>query len=496
MIGYVRRQGPAERDGLPLEATALVIEGGGAPLVLCGVDTIGLTVEQSDRLRARIAAAVSTEPHAVLLNWNHTHDAPAPGCELLRRSGLLETSGDAATEAYGELLEQRVVEAVCNAAAAVEPARLTWGLGRVDASVNRREVDRGGRIVHGWRVDGKVDQQVVVMQAQRSDASPIATLVGYGCHPVAVGMDWGGYSSDYPGAMRIAMRRFGGEAIFFQGAAGNVLPRVCFCENEDEAVLIGERLALEAAHAVADRRAWPMRLARTGDASLIPMKLLRRERAPDRKTPIAALERRIRIPFQDPPTETELATLAADYETQVEEAAARGAGPAERHGLAFHAKWARVMLDDLRAGTARYAVEAPMHAVRIGDGAVVTVPGELFTELGWAIKQRSPAAPTLVAGYTNGAVGYFPTEAAYAEGGYEPVFSNRSYGTLSTVAPSCAQMFVETAVRMLEELFPERPRYCGTDWMSLAELPELPPVEIKRPPDDESGAPPVAPPPG
>ena len=61
-----------------------------------------------------------------------------------------------------------------------------------------------------------------------------------------------------------------------------------------------------------------------------------------------------------------------------------------------------------------------------------------------AVKQRSPGRPTLYAGYTNGAVGYFPTAAAYPEGGYEPAYSNRSYGRPAPVAPECERMLVET----------------------------------------------------
>ena len=40
---------------------------------------------------------------------------------------------------------------------------------------------------------------------------------------------------------------------------------------------------------------------------------------------------------------------------------------------------------------------------------IVTGPGETFTEYGIAVKERSPGAPTLYAGYTNELLGYLPT---------------------------------------------------------------------------------------
>src|SRR4029079_7805555 len=100
---------------------------------------------------------------------------------------------------------------------------------------------------------------------------------------------------------------------------------------------------------------------------------------------------------------------------------------AERYGLLFHAKWARLAFADVASGTAATSVAGSVHAVRIGDGVIVTAPGEPFTELGLAVKERSPGRPTLYAGYTNGAVGYFPTADAYAEGGDEPAYANRSH---------------------------------------------------------------------
>ena len=64
----------------------------------------------------------------------------------------------------------------------------------------------------------------------------IATLVGYGCHPVATGHDLFIYSADFPGAMRDAVRGLtGGECTYFQGAGGNVLPRFSFNVDENEA---------------------------------------------------------------------------------------------------------------------------------------------------------------------------------------------------------------------------------------------------------------------
>jgi hypothetical protein len=491
MLGFVRRQEGATTYGLPLEANVLVLDGDEGRVALCNVDTLGLDAPEVDELRDAVAEASRSSRAGVLLNWNHTHNAP-PACRsLLERSGLLAMEPDERIDTYWRLLRDRVVEAAATAARALEPAAVVWGVGAVDLSVNRRERGPDGAIVHGWHADGLLDRQVVTLQVRRRDDSVVATLVGYGCHTVSVGMDFPGYSSDFPGPLRRRVRGWtGGECLFFQGAAGNVLPRVSFVEDETEAERMGERLAVEALRAVSGRHAWPTRLVQRTDGSLIPMILFRFEEQADADVPVRAAEERISFPLLPLPTKEELGAELEEYGTAAEDARERGAGAAELCGLLYHEKWARKMLEDVRAGRVRPSAKGSIHAVRIGDGVIVTAPGETFTEIGMAVKERSPGRPTLYAGYTNGAVGYFPTAAAYPEGGYEPAYSNRSYGRPAPVGPECDRLLVERGVRLAESLFPECEPYLGEDWSPSGDLPELPDEPLRRPVEGEY-APPV-----
>jgi neutral ceramidase len=493
MFGFVRRQTGATQYGLPLEATVLLLEENDSRVVLVGIDTLGIPAPEVDELRRAVADAAGADFQSVLLNWNHTHDAP-PSCRsLLDGSGALAIDGDDRFDSYWRLLFDRVVAAVGDAATGLEPAAIAWGTGEVDLSVNRRERGPDGAIVHGWRVDGLLDRQIVALQARRPDESVIATLVGYGCHPVSVGMDFTGYSSDYPGALRQRLRQWtGGECVFFQGAAGNVLPRVSFVEDESEAMRMGDRLAAEAIHALSDQDAWPRHLVQRFDGSLIPMILFRFEQASATPIPLSAAAQKISFPLLPIPNETELEAEALEYAQAAEEAKRRGAGAAELYGLLYHAKWAQRTLEDVRAGRAQTSIDSSIHAVRIGDGVIITGPGEVFTEIGMAVKQRSPGLPTLYAGYTNDAVGYFPTAAAYPEGGYEPAYSNRSYGRPAPVDPACERLLVEGGVRLAETLFPEKEPFTGEDWSASDTVPELSTELLERPSLEGYAPPPTA----
>ena len=63
--------------------------------------------------------------------------------------------------------------------------------------------------------------------------------------------------------------------------------------------------------------------------------------------------------------------------------------------------------------------QAEVNMVLIGDQiALATFPGEFFVEHGLRLKRESLVKHTFFVGYTNGALGYFPTIRAAAEGGY------------------------------------------------------------------------------
>jgi len=67
--------------------------------------------------------------------------------------------------------------------------------------------------------------------------------------------------------------------------------------------------------------------------------------------------------------------------------------------------------------------EAHLSVWKLGPVGLVTIPGELFSSLGQKIKGESPSPATIVAGYSNGYIGYIPDQEAYEQGGYETLSS-------------------------------------------------------------------------
>jgi len=86
-----------------------------------------------------------------------------------------------------------------------------------------------------------------------------------------------------------------------------------------------------------------------------------------------------------------------------------------------------------------------VQAFRISDEvALVALPGEVFVELGLAIKRASPFPVTMVVELAHDTPDYIPTRKAFAEGSYETVNSR--------VQPGGGEMAVDAAIRLLGQL--------------------------------------------
>ena len=89
--------------------------------------------------------------------------------------------------------------------------------------------------------------------------------------------------------------------------------------------------------------------------------------------------------------------------------------------------------------------EVEVQVVALGnDLAWVSLPGEIFVELGLAIKQDSPFPHTIIAELANGSIGYIPTRRAYTQGNYEVVSARCAEGS--------GEMLVDAAIGLLKEL--------------------------------------------
>ena len=454
VLGYVRREVAPRRVADPLLATGVVLEDGGTTAVIIAADLVNLAPGYADRVRERVADAAGCRPDQVLLNSSHTHAAPWPGASV-----KLGGESDDWTErelAYWEWLPEAFASVAVQARASAVEARAGGAVGHAPGlAVNRRERTLDGRTILGWNPEGFLDDSVPTVRIDALDGSAIATLVGFGCHPVVVGPDVPAIGSDFVGPLRRRVEALrGGVAIFLQGAAGNVLPLEAFFEQSGPEVAFGERLGLEAGHAVADEDPRVMRIEKLPFGSVTPISLYRRRAADEQ--PVQALRvahRVVRLPLLAAPSAAELRDELSERETDLAARLAAGESRVTTNPVRYHISWLRRMIALGTSGALPSEVEGEIWAVRAGDCALVGTPGEVFGEIGAAVREASPARVTIFAGYCGGVLGYIATPEEYPYGGYEPAVSHRGYGHPAPFAPEVAGIIRDTSLQLLGDLF-------------------------------------------
>ncbi len=468
LLGYVRRPLAARSAYDRLMATACVFrdEDSATTVVIIAADVVGLTTPMADRIRDRVGELVGCDPAAVLLNSSHTHAAPWPGATI-KLGGEFDGWTDAELR-YWESIPDRYASAALQAVARLAPARVSGGVGAAQGlAVNRRERTSDGRTILGWNRDGVRDDSVVAIRVDGLDGAPlmpdaIATLVSFACHPVVIGPDIEGAGPDFVGPLRDSLAanglRPGGVTLFLQGAAGDALPLESFRDDEGTAwiaaAMMGERIALEAHHAIIDREPWTTDVERSDWGSVTPISLYRRRLADVQPPQLLRTARRIvSLPLQDAPPIEDLRRELGERRADLEARAARGETRVTMNPVRYHIDWLELQLRQDAEGGRATAIDGEIWAARLGETAIVGAPGEIFGAIGTAVRRRSPAPVTIFAGYSQGSLGYVATPDEYPFGGYEPAVSHRGYGQPAPFDPSVAGIIEDTAVGLLEELF-------------------------------------------
>jgi hypothetical protein len=89
----------------------------------------------------------------------------------------------------------------------------------------------------------------------------------------------------------------------------------------------------------------------------------------------------------------------------------------------------RIELPLKKTGDERWSREVEIQVLKVGNSAFVGLPGEIFVEIGTAIKKQSDLDHLFPVSLANGSYGYIPIEIAYDQGGYESNSSSFAKGS-------------------------------------------------------------------
>lgn len=434
-------------DPMGMTATALVISDGKQKFAIVAIDALGL--EGLEEARERAAAKTGIPAAHIHLAASHTHAGP----QISRVRGPAGTDYDSLEpmfRAHQRVVVDKIAGAIFEAGRRLRPVHLYGMHGIGSININRR-VRASGELpaAVGRNPEGFVDRDLAVVRIDDAGGRPYAVLVNFACHGTVMGFENELISPDWVGAMRRTVETAlpGALCLFFQGAAGNQGPMEGFTGDLAVAHRLGTILGLEAAalawcvdtvrreprlegfvESAAYQARQPWRVVGPRDGTL-------RFAAASVKVP------RRRYTAED----------IGEMEARVREAEAR-LDAAKRSADAWrvhqaHARLRRVseLLNKWRLPPDPAPITVELQALRIGEVALVAMPGEPFAEIGAAVKKGSPFPVTLFCGYWSGAGGgYMPVAEEYRFGGYEVEIT--PYG------PEAAEQIIAEAARLLRLL--------------------------------------------
>ena len=179
--GGVGASNPVNRKLGELNVRALVFEKDQTRVAIVSADFLGFPSILADRVRAKVKDIPGTN---ILVGATHTHSAP--DCYAFPDG----KGGTGADLGYLDLVCNRMVEAIEEAAAKLRPATLRIATGKAK-----------GRIAFNYYAEQLYDPRCHVIQAIGEDGKPFATLVNYAVHPEVLGSDQGVLSPDLVGPL-------------------------------------------------------------------------------------------------------------------------------------------------------------------------------------------------------------------------------------------------------------------------------------------------------
>ena len=373
-----------------LYVRAIGLDNGSARAALIAADQGGLSEIIWQSAAKQISLDLQCPIENIVISATHTHSGWGPG------------GFQALTDPHAPPppIVGQIVEAVRQAKAQLQPARVGFGCGSSYLNVNRDSIDPETRLwTQAPNLEGPSDKTVGVIEFLAASGEPIAVYMNYAMHPVN-GYLSGLISADFPGAAsRYVEQAFDDKpvALFVQGASGDQNPLYLRAATNALASrggrpISGYVMTREPIEA-------PLRDGNLKAGPLDPRLRDQLERVMDSEGVLLG-EEVIRVMTADIKRLDRAPSISAKQ--KIVTCPGRKRTDTGREG---------------KPGT--YVdgdpVDIRLGALRIGHIVLTSVDAELYSEIGARLKRRSPAANTVLVTLANGRAdsGYIPNDAAF-----------------------------------------------------------------------------------
>ena len=408
----------------PLKSKAIVLQQGKTKMALVFCDLLGLSLNVTTNARALASRQTGIPFSNIMISATHSHTGPL--FDDVRRDyfhqAAIAKNGSDPTErvSYPDFLTERIVQAISEAYSKLRPAELETGITKQEnMTYNRRFWMKNGKVVFNpgqlntniVRPAGPTDSDVGVLLARDAAGHhPFAGVTVFAMHSDTVGGSE--HSADYEYYLQETLRQsFGPNFIsaFGAGTCGDLnhinVNKKQTLKGFDMAKHLGTTLGQTV-------------LSATNQLS----------------------------PINEPSLTVRGTTLQLPLQEVTPEQVADARSKADKLGdpnIDFLTKVSMAKTLDLARHGPTYPMEVQVFRFD-SNTALVCLPGEIFVELGLAIKQASPFKNTMVMSICNDRPNYVPTRKAFTEGSYEV--------TNSRVKPGSGESLVDAALKLLHEV--------------------------------------------
>ncbi|MFB6465407.1 neutral/alkaline non-lysosomal ceramidase N-terminal domain-containing protein [Cytobacillus sp. Hz8] len=406
LAGFGHRVGNFKGIVRPLFARCFLFEELGNQYLFVTADLLWWGQSFANDLHKSIEETWGIPSDHLILHATHNHSGPQTSDQFVSALGKYDSR-------YLKRLKMLIYDGICEARKNLESVTVEVGKGLWSGSINRRKVING-ICEMAPNVEGINDQTMTVIKYSTQDKKLKGILVHATCHLTTTGDNF--VSSEFPG---VTMEKLEGQysdqnvvAGFLQGFCGNIRPALIqngvFYRGDDSHVVKNGLILLNEVNRVLE----------------IGMKQIS-------TNPIKIIRKTVNLPFSVVP------------------------GPEEirEKGLngSVYREWAQLLLEGKK--------EIPSYAklnisyIQFAENlCFLAANAEMVVEYGIFAKEIL-GDHLLPIGYTNGMIGYIPTEKQLEEGGYEPVESTYYFGLPSQFSPEIEGIIKEVIAQIREESF-------------------------------------------
>lgn len=365
LAGFAHRTGKACEVHSPLTLKTFYFEQDGSSAILCIGDVIWWDTKKVREWKKSIHSKFGTPHEAICFHATHSHSGPQTSTSFTSMLGNCEPK-------YIKSLETKIINSIEKAIENKEAVTLSRRKTTSQIGVNRRKLENG-QIVMKPNKEARVNRDLTVLSLEKENGEQKAIMIHFACHPTST--DANVVSSEFPGTCcSYIQQSYPGTVVgFMQGCCGDVRPALIegdrfFRGKLEDMEKIGKQLATDV------------------------LKVMTADKGVGVVTEGLSVEvTRVSLPFQTPYSVNEKINVSPET--------------------------LNIWNEHVNKNRNDHA-ELEIQSIRISSElSFIAFNAEMVQGYGDYIKELSPWA--LPIGYSNGMIGYVPTESQLSEGGYE-----------------------------------------------------------------------------